>query len=240
MKYARPLLSSFVAVPSNSRGNNRVYFYENVVVFNVDKATDGVGYSIHFDVLGDNRRGIDWSRSSRFMNGSLLCLSSDGTFNKTSIVLATVLECVKQPQTGAKSGWRPSIQINIAKHSLSRFNPTISYVMIESMVYFESHRPTLDALKSLGREGSLPFESNLLGKSNKVLPPDYLINQKIESATTKKSAYSLACNYDSDDSSEVDINRPRGWNLSPISPTFQRVNGSKYDHHTYICAYMLD
>ena len=77
------------------RGNDVAYIYGHVAVHGVDRMHDGIGYVVSFQMF-DSRK-IDWKNTSRFMNGSLLCLSSDGTFNTTSIVVATILRGVQQP-----------------------------------------------------------------------------------------------------------------------------------------------
>jgi hypothetical protein len=69
---------------SRSRGNDRVYIYEKVDVCSIEKAQEGMGYAVSFSVFGGGGRSIDWSRSSRFMNGSLLCLSSGRSLFKTT------------------------------------------------------------------------------------------------------------------------------------------------------------
>ena len=160
-------LSSVIgAIARNRSGNSGIYLYENVCVESVERMRDDVGYCISFDV--SNSRNIDWSSTQRFMNGSLLCLSPDGTFNEASLVVATVLKGVIQP-TGSLKGWFPTVTIGIDKASVTRFNPMDIFVMAESMVFFDAYRPVLAALQKIGKNSELPFEKNLLGKSKLVL-----------------------------------------------------------------------
>jgi ASC-1-like (ASCH) protein len=72
------------------------YIYGDVRVDNVDGLRDGIGYVVSFNMY--ESRKVDWTSTSRFMNGSLLCLSKDGTFNPESIVVATVLRGVQTPK----------------------------------------------------------------------------------------------------------------------------------------------
>ena len=83
--------------------DNGARVYGNVKVCNIENTHDGFGYAIKFQTF--ENRPIDWASSKRFMNGSLLCLSKDGTFNESSLVIATVL-------TGVKAGMSLQIWIN--------------------------------------------------------------------------------------------------------------------------------
>ena len=151
----------------NRNGNDRIYIYGNVTVECIERMRDDVGYCISFNVTHTCQ--IDWANSQRFMNGSLLCLSSDGTFNESSLVVATVLQGVNPPKGGAGlKGWIPTVTISIDRDSISRFNPMDTFVMVESMVFFDAYRPVLEAIKKIGKYGDLPFEKNLLGKSTSV------------------------------------------------------------------------
>lgn len=72
------------------------YIYGDVSIDTVDCLRDGIGYVVSFSMY--ESRKVDWASSSRFMNGSLLCLSKDGTFNAKSIVVATVMRGVQAPK----------------------------------------------------------------------------------------------------------------------------------------------
>ena len=73
--------------------DNGARVYGDVRVCKVENTHDGSGYVIKFKTF--ENCPIDWASSTRFMNGSLLCLSKDGTFNESSLVIATVLTGVK-------------------------------------------------------------------------------------------------------------------------------------------------
>ena len=81
--------------------DNGASIYGKVRACNVESTRDGFGYVIKFETY-DSRK-IDWTSSTRFMIGSLLCLSKDGTFNELSIVIATVLRGVKVPNGNSPS-----------------------------------------------------------------------------------------------------------------------------------------
>ena len=89
------------------RGNDAAYLYDSVTVHSVDRMHEGIGYVVSFQMF-ENRK-VDWKISSRFMNGSLLCLSSNGTFNQSSFVVATVLRGVQQPPGTSHNNNCPTI-----------------------------------------------------------------------------------------------------------------------------------
>ena len=69
-------LQNVAKAMASSRGNDRMFMYDHVEVRSIERSPDGIGYAVSFNVFGGGGRSIDWNRSSRFMNGSLLCLSS--------------------------------------------------------------------------------------------------------------------------------------------------------------------
>ena len=83
-------------IERSKHDKNGAYIYGKVGACNLESTRGGSGYVIKFEIY-DSRK-IDWTSSTRFMIGSLLCLSKDGTFNKPSIVIATVLGGVKVPK----------------------------------------------------------------------------------------------------------------------------------------------
>ena len=84
---------------NRNNDNGGAYVYGEVVVRDVDRMHESVGYVLDFSLY--DKRKVDWNNSRRFMVGSLLCLSKNGTFNEDSIVMATVLRGV-QPQKGTQ------------------------------------------------------------------------------------------------------------------------------------------
>lgn len=195
---------------SNSTDNVRMYIYENVIINGVDRMKESIGYNVSFQIMGISaNKNIDWTRSSRFMNGSLLCLSCDGTFNEDQIVIATVLKGVQVPNKNNLI-WAPTVTIGIDRQSLNRFNPILTYYMIESTVFFEAYRPVLQSLKLLGEEAYLPFSDLLLGESNHVKPPLYLIESRHSMKSSNNSR------------------KQAGWDMSAVFPDFENVHKTKY------------
>lgn len=72
------------------------YMYGDVIIENVEAMRNGIGYVVSFKMF--EARKVDWQNSSRFMNGSLLCLSRDGSFSEESMILATVMKGVQTPK----------------------------------------------------------------------------------------------------------------------------------------------
>ena len=206
---------------NHSRGDDKVYLYKNVNVESVEKRYDDIGYKISFELLGNNNRPIDWNRSSRFMTGSLLCLSNDGTFNENSFVIATVACGVDTKDKNQQS--HPKIIICIDQDSLHNFNPLLTYIMIESTVFFDAYRPVLLALKKLGEDGDIPFANNLLGYSKKVRPPEFLFKQQTANLIRDKIGWSA---YGAVKSTEVIVKT--GWKMSHVFPNYELVNGTTH------------
>jgi hypothetical protein len=200
-------------IVARSRGNDQVYIYTDVVVESIEQINGQIGYAVTFKIPNTNR-AIDWSFTSRFMNGSLLCLSHDSTFNESSLFVANVLRGVSEPNSN-KQYWVPTITIGIDdSQAVNRFDPTKIYTMMESKVFFEAYRPVLHALKVLG-QSDLPFSNNLLGKSTKVPPPSYLLTQHHKSQALQNST-------------STPLNEKYGWDIASVFPDYKNVNGSRY------------
>ena len=217
-----------------NRGDSRIYMYGNVNVNGVEKTNGSIGYSLEFDHLGSKRKSssYDWSRSNRFMIGSLLCLSPDGSFNEDIMVIATVLKSVDHSKSGG-ANWKPSIIIGISNQSKRIFDPLLTYVMIESLVFFEAYRPVLEALKLLGQKSDLPFLNILTGKNTYVGPPSYLIphkkTQTLGSMSRKRFGdATINPDFDFPSPSHVDDIVANGWDLSAVFPDFEKINKTKY------------
>ena len=92
---ADALRSTCVKFSRGHGGDSGAYLYRNISVHSVERMPEDIGYIISFEIA--ESRKIDWKNSKRFMKGSLLCMSPDGTFNAASIVVATVLRSVQEP-----------------------------------------------------------------------------------------------------------------------------------------------
>ena len=107
----------------------------------VGTSREGLGFKI------PGQPSVDWSSSSRFKNGSLLCLGSGGSFYEDTIVVATVLRVLKNEdknQKGSKNN-----KNNCPPQPLFHFSLASRYCMIESPVFFEAYRPMLRVLQDL-------------------------------------------------------------------------------------------
>ena len=131
--------------------------------------------AVVFSVPGDRR--VDWGgATSRLMSGSLLCLSPDGSFDASGIVLATVARQVVTPKS-LPVGWRPQVLLDIDAASLLRFDPRVLYVMLESPVFFTAYSHVLAALQFLGQQAqNVPFARVLTGESTYPGLPSYLLD----------------------------------------------------------------
>ena len=208
LKAAKPdhdqasLLQKAAMDSKHFKDNTRFNVYLEVVVTTVDDTSrQGLGFVIEFKLPEKSR--IDWAKGSRFMNGALLCLSRDGSFDESSILLATVLKSVNLPEIIPKT-WKPRITISVDAASISRFDLHASYTMIESPVFFDAYRPVLKALQHLGSTGT-QFDDILTGKVIRIDPPQYLVDAiKRQTSTTSGS------------------NDPRsaGWDMSSVFPNF--------------------
>ena len=158
----------------------RYNMYLDVDVISVDSVSrQGLGFEVIFTIPGGKK--VNWRRSSRFMNGALLCLSSDGSFDEETIVFATVLKSVV-PSDSPR--WTPSVTIGLDQSSYSRFNATYKYTMIESPVFFEAYRPVLAKLQKLAHM-NCSFSDILIGKTKTVGYPAYVVNALTSKVATR-------------------------------------------------------
>lgn len=123
--------------------------------------------------------------------------------------------------TGNTRGWIPTVTIGIDKDSIHRFDPVLTYTMIESMVYFDASRPVLDALKKLGTNNDLPFSDVLLGRRQRGDAfPAYLLEPMKTKLGTGGRGYLT--------SALPQPTEKKGWDMTEVFPHFERVNGTKF------------
>lgn len=216
------------------RSGNRINVYSNVGVVDFDSNSSSLGYIMEFTIPGNPR--VDWTKSSRLMQGSLLCLISGFKMTPESVILGTVSRGVQaiaeQTPTPLRVG--PRVCISIDPESVKRFDPAASYVILESPVYFEAYRHVLAALQSAPQRGSLPFESILLGHTRDIPLPSYLFNPKIAALGSQLRvrmprfiAAAASASASSADASEL-VERDRGWKMTDVFPGFEAATGSQY------------
>ena len=155
----------------HARDEERYNIYLDVQLMSVVSVNrQGLGFEVSFTIPGNKK--VNWSRSSRFMNGALLCLSSDGTFDEDTIAFGTILKSVVSSDSPK---WTPTVTIGLDKSSYSRFNAALKYTMIESPVFFEAYRPVLVKLQALA-DVNCSLSEILIGKTKTVGYPEYLVN----------------------------------------------------------------
>jgi len=133
----------------------------------------GVGWRLRFSLggkPGGKRKSV---QSSRLMTGSLLCLAeaSDNAWSRPIFaVVSNRTDSLLEHHLG------PFIDIEeVVADAEPRFDPSLSYTMVESTAYFEAYRPVLEALQSISTDPTaMPFVTNLLCTSTNVPPPAYL------------------------------------------------------------------
>jgi hypothetical protein len=133
------------------------------------------------------------------MTGSLLCLvaptaAGEAAAAEDRLIFATIIQRDERLLEHAEG---PFIDIEemVVPGGTPRFDPGLTYQMIESPAYFEAYRPVLEALQSFreGDDTGLPFSELLLsgGGAPVAPPPAYLLRdggQKLELNSVYESA----------------------------------------------------
>ncbi|XP_026819027.1 NFX1-type zinc finger-containing protein 1-like [Rhopalosiphum maidis] len=121
---------------------------------------DKYGYLINFDIK--KKLKINWEMTKRFMYGSLLLFSVDNfkTFF-LGIVLNRKIELLKQGK----------LVVELLEDAKPLFN--ISLTMIESEVYFEPYKCSMEALKNINRH-NFPMEKYIISSCKIINYPYYI------------------------------------------------------------------
>ena len=97
--------------------------------------------------------------------------------------------------------------------------------MVESMVYFDACRPVLHALRNFGEKRDLPFQDILLGKSQNMGIPSYLLERTVEllgsKAKGKVGGYFAR---------QAPLVEKRGWDLSSVFPSIRPTHWDATDY----------
>eukprot|EP00597_Dinobryon_sp_UTEXLB2267_P011576 CAMPEP_0170130372 /NCGR_PEP_ID=MMETSP0020_2-20130122/22548_1 /TAXON_ID=98059 /ORGANISM="Dinobryon sp., Strain UTEXLB2267" /LENGTH=2695 /DNA_ID=CAMNT_0010365113 /DNA_START=8 /DNA_END=8092 /DNA_ORIENTATION=- len=182
----------------HAKDEERYNMYLDVEVKSVDSINrQGLGFEVSFTIPGGKK--VNWSKSSRFMNGSLLCLSSDGSFDQDTIVFGTVFKSVTVSDSSRSI---PTVTIGIDRSSYSRFNAALKYTMIESPVFFEAYRPVLVKLQMLASV-NCTLSDVLIGRTRNVGHPAYFVNSL---SKTKSPAFAQFAHFE-------EVERTQGWKL---------------------------
>lgn len=200
----------------HAKDEERYNMYLDVEVKSVDSINrQGLGFEVSFSIPGGKK--VNWSRSSRFMNGSLLCLSSDGSFDQDTIVFGTVFKSVTGSDSNS-SRWIPTVTIGLDRSSYSRFNATLKYTMIESPVFFEAYRPVLIKLQMLANV-NCALSDVLIGKTRSVGYPAYFVD-----AMSKKSEVPYSHSFLGENEKTQGWRLLRDWNSMQTVPQYKIWN----------------
>ncbi|NWU03076.1 ZNFX1 protein, partial [Urocynchramus pylzowi] len=179
--FVRPLREGIMEVLQNLQDRNltkkkfddiRIYFDARFIA--PCCTPTGIAYKVQFDTKP--LRFVQWQNSKRLLYGSLVCLSQDHfeTFffatvssrNAAELVNGIVELCFdaeNQPLPG-------------------EFQPSDSFLMVETTAYFEAYRHVLEGLQKMWEE-DVPFQKYIVECEAQVKGPAYL---------TRDTAYNLA------------------------------------------------
>ncbi|KAI1902280.1 hypothetical protein AGOR_G00043080 [Albula goreensis] len=125
----------------------------------------GILYQVQFDVK--NLKMVNWESSKRLLYGALVCLSVDGF---ESMVFATVANRdVKQ----LKEGITTLSFTEESRLKLADVSPNDSFLMVETMAFFEAYRHVLEGLQEMSAR-DLPMQRYIVSCEEDISPPGYL------------------------------------------------------------------
>jgi len=109
-------------------GSIRVY--PDVQFIGTDMVNDVSVYHVQLQLQLISQRKIDWDRSKRLLNGSLLVLTPDN-FETVYFAVVSVRKCEDLDHGKLGISW---------EGAYPKWNPDEKFLMIESEVYFEAYR----------------------------------------------------------------------------------------------------
>ena len=138
----------------------------------VESGGKGLSFALHIKPL---RANVNWRTSRNLMFGNLLCISTDGKFDRplwatvsSNDLLPTKQIVLVEPCTEVP-GSDIAQFITILKQSSAQ-----ATVMVESPAYYRSYHPILTSLQSAD-PSFIPFQEEIVKcNSRVVIPPDYL------------------------------------------------------------------
>ncbi|NXQ12565.1 ZNFX1 protein, partial [Peucedramus taeniatus] len=201
--FVRPLREGIMEVLRNLQDRNlrkkkfddiRIYFDARIIA--PCCTPTGIAYKVQFDTKP--LRFVQWQNSKRLLYGSLVCMSQDHfeTFffatvsnrNAADLVNGIVELCFDADN-------RPL---------LGEFQPSDSFLMVETTAYFEAYRHVLEGLQKV-REEDIPFQKYIVECDTQVKEPAYL---------TRDTAYNLA--------PLMNTSRDTAYNIAPLMNTSRR------------------
>lgn len=164
---------------------NNIRIYQNVQ-FNVrgEFVYDKFGFLIHFNI--NNKLKVNWEMARRFMYGSLLIFTVNN-FNTffMGVVLERKIELLSQGK----------LIVELLENARPLYNT--SYTMIESEVFFEPYKCSLEVLKNIKCQ-NFPMEKYIISACNKIDYPYYIETSSLT-------------NYIIDDIYDFDIKQNYSW-----------------------------
>ncbi|KAJ6634627.1 NFX1-type zinc finger-containing protein 1, partial [Pseudolycoriella hygida] len=149
---------------------NDLNIYKNVQIFKSKLVHNDQLHFCKFDCTPF--RNIRWQYNKRMMSGSLVCLSPD---DFETFFFATVAG-QRDPDKLAKGEFQ--IKLEMESATIPEITPLITFVMVESQVYFEAYRHNLKVLQEFGKN-NFPLEKYIVDVDKNISPPSYLTNETV-------------------------------------------------------------
>lgn len=179
--FVRPLREGIMEVLQNLQDRNirkkkfddiRIYFDARIIAPSCTPT--GIAYKVQFDTKP--LRFVQWQNSKRLLYGSLVCMSQD---HFETFLFATV------SNRNAADLVNGIVELSFDADSqplVGEFEPSDSFLMVETTAYFEAYRHVLEGLQKM-REKDIPFQKYIVECDAQVKEPAYL---------TRYTAYNLA------------------------------------------------
>ncbi|XP_057892164.1 NFX1-type zinc finger-containing protein 1 isoform X1 [Melospiza georgiana] len=179
--FVRPLREGIMEVLQNLQDRNlrrrkfddvRIYFDARIIAPSCTPT--GIAYKVQFDTKP--LRFVQWQNSKRLLYGSLVCMSQD---RFETFLFATV------SNRNAAELANGIVELSFDADSqplVGQFEPSDSFLMVETTAYFEAYRHVLEGLQKM-REEDIPFQRYIVECDAQVKVPAYL---------TWDTAYNLA------------------------------------------------
>ncbi|XP_053848821.1 NFX1-type zinc finger-containing protein 1 [Vidua macroura] len=179
--FVRPLREGIMEVLQNLQDRNlrkkkfddiRIYFDARIIAPSCTPT--GIAYKVQFDTKP--LRFVQWQNSKRLLYGSLVCMSQD---HFETFLFATV------SNRNAAELVNGIVELCFDAENqplLGEFQPSDSFLMVETTAYFEAYRHVLEGLQEV-QEEDIPFQKYIVECDAQVKEPAYL---------TRDTAYNLA------------------------------------------------
>ncbi|KAM3664102.1 NFX1-type zinc finger-containing protein 1 isoform 1-T1 [Ammospiza maritima maritima] len=170
--FVRPLREGIMEVLQNLQDRNlrkrkfddvRIYFDARIIAPSCTPT--GIAYKVQFDTKP--LRFVQWQNSKRLLYGSLVCMSQD---HFETFLFATV------SNRNAAELANGIVELSFDADSqplVGEFEPSDSFLMVETTAYFEAYRHVLEGLQKM-REEDIPFQRYIVECDAQVKVPAYL------------------------------------------------------------------